>query len=240
MPSDRVYDVDFRDGNLTPSLDGMHWGDMRVGSGAGIAASSAADPQGLKLALAGTGSAAGIGVFAVLQEDVLPLASRLLMLVEFDQPAASPPTSGSGAPEPWAVALTVKFGDETFDAQAPMANVTFQFRPPGTRLNTPGHLEGDQPATLTAPMDYEKLAPARFQLEHHFCGVNAAGRYAVGVGTAVVGPPIRASDQRVYSQDGLSGGQQDWIGALGVTLATINGFGHMGVRLRRFSVSLWP
>ena len=179
MPSERVYAVDFKGGNLTPSLDTKGWGDMRVGVGADT--SSSADPQGLELAVTAAGAPIGIGAFPV----------------------------------------------------------TCQFRPNGTRLNTPAGLQGDQAAMLITPLDYGDLTPGRFTLEHHFCGVNAANRYAVGFGTLNVGPPIRKFDQRVYSNEGLSGGQQDWIGALGVILVTLNGAGEIGVRLRSFAVSLW-
>ncbi len=240
MPSERVYAVDFRGGNLTPDPDANGWGDMRVGdSGAGVEASSSAHPQGLNLSVTAAGEPAAIGVHAVLPEGNLPLASRLLTVVEFDQPRGLKPESGSGQPEPWAVALNVKFGDESFVANEPMVPVTCQFRPNGVRLNTPRHLEGDQAAMLITPLDYDGLSPGRFTMEHHFCGVNAPGRYSVGFGTLDVGPPIRESDQRVYSNEGLSGGEQDWIGALGVTLVTLNGTGRIQVRLRSFAVSVW-
>jgi hypothetical protein len=237
MPSERVYAVDFKGGNLTPSLDTNGWGAMRVGVGPNT--SSSADPQGLRLEVTADGTPGGIGVHAVLDEADLPLATRLTLQVEFDQPRGDPPASGTGSPEPWAVALSVKFGDEDFVVTEPMVPVTCQFRPNGTRLNTPGGLEGDQAAMLITPLDYAALSPGRFTLEHHFCGVNAVNRYAVGFGALSVGPPIREYDQRVYSNQGLSGGQQDWIGALGVVLVTLNGTGTIRVRLRGFAVSVW-
>lgn len=237
MPSKPVYEIDFRQGNLLPSLDARGWGDMRIGrSGPGVGA-SAADPQGLTLSLSFDGEPAAIGVYAVLPEGNLPLASRLTTVVEFDRPEGLP--SGSDRPEPWAVVLQVKFGDENFVQNEPSVNVTCQFRPNGTRLNTPGGLQGDQAATLIAPLDYAALSPGVFTLKHHFCGVNAAGNHSVGFGALTVGPPIHESDMRAYSNEGLSGGQQDWIGALGVTITNIPRVGEIRVRLRSFSVSVW-
>lgn len=239
MPSERVYEVDFSGGNLSPSLDARGWGDMRIGrSGPGVG-SSAADPQGLKLSVIFDDQPAAIGVYAVLPEGNLPLASRLTTSVEFDRPEGLPGTSGSDRPEPWAVVLQVKFGDEEFVPNEPSVNVTCQFRPVGTRLNTPGHLQGDQAATLIAPLDYASLFPGVFTLEHHFCGVNAADRHSVGFGALTIGPPIRKSDVRVYSNEGLSGEEQDSIGALGVMITNIPQIGEIRVRLRRFTVSVW-
>jgi hypothetical protein len=120
-----------------------------------------------------------------------------------------------------------------------MVPVTCQFNPNGTRLNTPGHLEGDQATFLVTPLDYSQLTPGRFLLEHYFCGINAPGRYSVGYGTLTLSPPLKKSDQRAYSNAGLSGGQQSWIGALGITLVTLTGTGKIMVRLRRFTIATW-
>jgi hypothetical protein len=237
MPSKPIYKVDFRQGNLSPSLDARGWGDMRIGRSAPADGASAADPQGLKLSLSFDGDPAAIGVYAVLPEANLMLAGRLTTAVEFDGPEGLP--SGSDRPEPWAVALQVKFGNEDFVPNEPSVNVTCQFRPDGTRLNTPAGLQGDQAATLITPLDYAALSPGVFTLEHHFCGVNAAGKHSVGFGALTVGPPIRESDVRAYSNAGLSGGEQDWIGALGVTITNIPRVGEIRVRLRSFSVSVW-
>lgn len=239
MPSKTIYQVDFRGGNLSPTLDARGWGDMRTGGSAAGVGSSSADPQGLKLSLSFDGEPAAIGVYAVLPEGNLPLASRLTTAVEFDQPEGLAVPSESDRPEPWAVALQVKFGDEAFVVNEPSVNVTCQFRPNGTRLNTPMNLQGDQAATLVAPLDYPSLSPGRFTLEHHFCGVNAAGGHSVGFGALSIGPPIRASDVRACSNEGLSGGEQDWIGSLGVTITNIPQTGEIRVRLRSFSVSVW-
>jgi hypothetical protein len=237
MPSKPIYKVDFRQGNLSPTLDARGWGDMRIGRSAPGDGAYAADPQGLKLSLSFNGDPAAIGVYAVLPEANLLLAGRLTTAVEFDRPEGLP--SGSDRPEPWAVALQVKFGNEDFDQNEPSVNVTCQFRPDGTRLNTPGGLQGDQAATLITPLDYAALSPGVFTLDHHICGVNAAGKHSVGFGALTVGPPIRESDVRAYSNAGLSGGTQDWISALGVTITNIPRVGEIRVRLRSFSVSVW-
>jgi len=246
MPAVQVYTNDFRGGNLVPSLDANSWGSMKLGnSGPAANPTSTGQPQGLALSVTGGGSSpAAIGAYVVLGDGVLSLESRLLMTVEFDQPnAVPPPPPGTGRPEPWAIALNVKFRDENFVPNEPMVPVTCQFTSlqgvDVLRLNTPGNQEGDQAAALISPIDYSQLSPGRFVLEHHFCGVKAAGRYSIGYGSLSIGPPISKTDQRVYSNLGLSGGQQSWIGALGVTLVTLDGVGQIMVRLRGFSISTW-
>jgi hypothetical protein len=63
----------------------------------------------------------------------------------------------------------------------------------------------------------------------------------IASGSAAAGGvrPIRKDDQRVYSNSGLSSGQQSWIGALGVTVVTLTGSGQISARLRSFSLSTW-
>lgn len=237
MAAERVYSVDFKRGDLTPTLDTLGWGPMVVGdSGPAANPVSSGDPQGLTLSVTGAGGPAGIGVHVVFDEDELSLETRLVCRVEFERPQVV-----SGNPEPWAVALAVKFGDESFAGNEKLAAVTCQFRPTGVRLNTPQHLEGDQAVDVISmtPVNYGALTPGHFTLEHYFCGVNAAGRQAVGFGTLSIGAPIGEDDQRVYSNAQLSDGSQDWIGALGVTLATLTGNGRFSVRLRSFSVAMW-
>lgn len=235
MPKTQVYSVDFGQGNLVPAPDANGWGPMKQGdSGPAHNPTSSPGPQGLTLSVTGDGGPAANGVYVLPGEGVLPLASRLLLRAEFDNPEAEE------ASQPWAVALNVKFGNETFSSSDPMVVVTCQFRPNGVRLNTPRHVEGDQAAMLITPLDYPALSPGRFQLDHYFCGVNAAGRYSTGFGSLSIGPPIREDDQRLYSSEGLSGEEQTWIGALGVTLATASLPGTMTARLRSFSVWTWP
>ena len=234
MPRTQVYSVDFSHGNLIPAPDTHGWGPMKQGdSGPAHNPASSPGPQGLTLSVTGDGGPAANGVYAVPGEGVLPLESRLLVRAEFDMPEAEEES------QVWAVALNLKFGSETFLVTEPMVTVTCQFRPNGVRLNTPGHLEGDQAAMLVTPLDYPTLSPGRFQLDHYFCGVNAAGRYSTGFGSLNIDPPIRKGDQRLYSSAGLSGGGQAWIGALGVTLVTLNLPGTMTARLRSFSVWMW-
>lgn len=242
MPKVPVYAVDFGNGNLSPSLDTHGWGAMKLGdSGPGSDTSSTNDPQGIGLSLTAAGAFSGIGIFAVPGPGVLDLATRLLLEVQFDEPSATrPDPPAPGSPEPWAVALSVEFGDERVLDAEPVVGVTCQFRPNGVRLNTPGHLEApDQAGMLITPLDYAALTPGRFVLQHHFCGINAARGYTIGYGSLTIGPPIRKDDQRVYSNAGLSTGQQTWIGALGVALVTIQGAGRISVRVRSFSVWIW-
>jgi hypothetical protein len=47
------------------------------------------------------------------------------------------------------------------------------------------------------------------------------------------------SDHRPVSNRQLSTGAQDWIGAVGVSLATLTGVGQYRVILRAFSIYLW-
>jgi hypothetical protein len=208
---------------------------MRQGnSGPNDQLESSSDAQGLNLSVSAEGSPAANGVHLVLGQGVLPLKTRLLMQVEFDRPnAVPPPQPNTGTPEPWAVALNVKFGNENFVANEPMVPVTCQFnrRLNGVRLNTPGHEEGDQATILVSPLNYTPHPPPVFLLEHYFCGFRAAGRYSIGHGSLTIKPPATTKDQRVYSNKALSGGQQTWIGALGVTLVTLDGFGKIMVRL---------
>lgn len=243
MPATHVYSVDFDGGNLAPSVDANSWGAMKIGhSGAGNNPVSAAEPQGLALSVTANGGPAAIGAYVVLPASKLSLDTRLLMQLEFDRPEGIAPAPPSTAvPEPWAVALNVKFGTENFIANEPMVPVTCQFNRQhnGVRLNTPGSQQADQAAVLAGPLIYSQFTPGRFVLEHHFCGKNAAGKQAVGFGTLSIGPPISSNDQRAYSHPGLSSGSQTWIGALGPTLVTLTGSGEIKVRLRNFAVWLW-
>lgn len=244
MPRVPVYSVDFSNGNLTPSLDANSWGAMKLGnSGTAQNPTSTADTQGLNLAVTAAGTPAAIGGYVVFDQGVLSLESRLLLQLEFDRPDGIPPVApATGFPEPWAMAVNVKAGNESFVPNEPMVVTTCQFNRQfnGVRLNTPGHLEGDQATVCVTPLDYSSLTPGRFTLEMYFCGLKAAGRYSTGFSTLVIGPPIRTEDQRVFSNAGLSNiSPQTWIGALGATLVTLNGRGQIKVRLRTFSVSAW-
>ena len=244
MPGVQVYAVDFSQGELAPWLDTNNWGPMLLGtSSPGSNTTSSAEPQGLGLSLVGDGSAAAaIGAYVVLNQGQLDLATRLLLHVEFDRVSVNPP-SGAGRPEPWAVALNVKLGNETYVDNEAMVPVTCQFQPFGVRLNTPAHLEGDQPTPLLTPLDYGSMTSDRFVMEHHFCGMNTTRGHSIGFGSLTVGPPGQAdkpTDQRVYSSNRLSCGRpQAWIGALGAALATVQGAGQISVRLRNFSISTW-
>ena len=261
MPPVQVYSVDFSNGNLVPSLDSNGWGPMKQGnSGASGNPGSYADARGLNLSVyraPGATTAAANGVSVVLAPNVLPLASRLSMRVEVDRPNAhlqyipqpstvTPPSAapGSPTPEPWAVALTVKFGDENMVDGEPLVSVTSQFNRQmggGVRLNTPFNEQGDKASNLMSPLDYAVNPPPVLLMEHVFCGTDADGldARAVGSGHLTIGPPGTRQDQRVYSNVNLPGGIQSWIGALSVELVTISGTGQIMVRLRKFSISTW-
>jgi len=257
MPPKAIYEVDFSGGNLAPALDIKGWGAMKLGdSGAVNNPASFSDNRGLNLSVyrpPGATTHAAIGVSVVAAPNVIPLATRLLLKVEFDNPNAqllyvqqpsnvvapsSPP--GSPTPEPWAVALNVRFGNEAQVHNEPLVAVTTQFNRQfnGARLNTPSNEQGDQAPVLLTPLDYTVNPQYVYAMEHNFCGINAVGGRAIGSGALFIGPPGTLRDQRVYSNVGLSGGQT-WIGALGVTLVTLSGTGQIMVRLRKFSVSAW-
>ena len=268
MPPVLVYSVDFSNGNLVPSLHANGWGAMKRGnSGAASRPESFADSKGLNLGLyrdAATpaGQDATNTVYVVLGANVLPVASRLLLRTEFDQPWARPAyapltptnfqTQGSNtttAGSPWAIALNVKFGTENDAPTDRRITSTCQFNNTtgnGVRLNTPGHAQGDMSTPLDSPLDYANYWPANatnlFSLESAFCGLKsspppAGNGYCVGNGAMTIG---NRRDQRVQSSVAFSGaGAQTWIGALGVALVTQQGVGQILIRLRTFSVSIW-
>jgi hypothetical protein len=259
MPPVQVYAVDFSNGNLEPSLDTHGWGAMKLGdSGPDDKPGSFSDAKGLNLSVyrapPGSTTHAAIGVHVVLGPNVLPLARRLLLATEFDRPNAHlqyvqqpsntvppPPPPSSPTPEPWAVGLTVKLGNEQQVHNEPLVAVTCQFNRQvnGARLNTPFNQEGDQAPVLLSPLDYAANPQHVYQMEHSFCGIGALAFRSIGNGALTIGPPGTLRDQRVYSNTTFAAPQQNWIGALGVTLVTLSGVGQIMMRLRKFSVSMW-
>ena len=258
MPPKRVYEVNFGGGNLTPSLDTKGWGPMKLGdSGQSNNPSSVPDAKGLNLSIyrpPGANTHAAIGATVVLPPNALPLASRVLLETEFDQPGAHlqyvpqpsntvppPPPPGSPTPEPWAVALVVKFGNEKQVNGEPLVPVTTQFNRQvnGARLNTPFNEQGDQSPVLLTPLDYTVNPQFLYAMQHSFCGINAASGRSLGNGELTIGPPGVLHDARVYSNTALSNAPQNWIGGLGITLVTLSGTGQLKVRVRKFAISLW-
>ena len=268
MPPVLIYSVDFSNGNLVPSLDTNSWGAMQLGtSGAGDKPEKYSDSKGLTLSIyRAPGTPAGHdvnhSVYVLPGANVVPVATRLLLRVEFDRPWAQQnyvpltPTNnqtlGSNttqAGSPWAVGIGPKFGavnDTPGDKRIP---VTCQFNnvtSNGVRLNSPGHLQGDMSTPLDSPLDYSNYWPANttnlFTLEQTYCGLKSSpppggNGYAVGSGALSIG---NKKDQRVFSNAAFSGaGAQTYIDALGVTLVTQTGFGQIMVRLRSFAVSIW-
>jgi len=263
-----VYNVDFSNGNLVPSVDTNGWGAMKTGnSGAASRAESFSDSKGLTLgvyrdAATPAGQNTSNCVYVLPGANVLPVASRLLLRSEFDRPWARPAyapltptnnqTQGSNttqAGSPWAVALNVKFGTENETATDKRFTVTCQFNnvtTNGVRLNSPGHVQGDMSTPLDSPLDYSNYWPAAatnlFSLESAFCGIKAppppAGK-GYSVGSGALSIGNR-KDHRVFSNEAFSAaGAQTWIGALGIVLVTQAGVGQIMVRLRSFSVSIW-
>ncbi len=267
MPPVLIYSVDFANGNLAASMDTHSWGAMQIGnSGAGDKPEKFSDSKGLTLSVyrapsTPAGHDANHSVNVLLGANVVPVASRLLLRVEFDRPWAQQnyvpltptnnQTQGSNttpAGSPWAVGIGPKCGtvnDQPGDKRIP---VTCQFNRTmnGVRLNTPGHLQGDVSTLLDSLLDYANYWPANtanlFSFEQAYCGLRSAARpagngYVVGSGGLDIG---NRHDQRVFSNEGFSGtGAQAWIDALGVTLVTQVGVGQFTVRLRNFAVSIW-
>lgn len=267
MPPVEIYSVDFKNGNLSPSTDSRSWGSMKQGgpipSHPDNKATSDGELKGLRLSVyraptSPAGVSASSTVCVVPGAGTLALASRLSMRVEFDLPYAQlayipqpsaigpqPPPTGTDWPTPWAVGLLVKSGDEN-DTGDPKIPVTCQFNRTvnAVRLNSPkpGSLQNDQAGNLDAPVDYARYwtppgNPPRFTMEFAFCGHDAITvGHSVGSGSLAIDTK---KDQRVFSSTALSTSGQTSIGALGVSLVTQSGVGHIMVRLRSFSVSLW-
>ena len=263
MPPVQIYKVDFSNGNLVPSIDTKNWGAMQLAnSGTAYNPESYNDSKGLTLSVyRAPGSSSDASHSAYVHSGALPVATRLLLRAEFDRPWVQPSyvplspmnnqTQGSNtnqAGSPWAIAIGPRFGgvnDASTDKRVP---VTCQFNTTlnGVRLNTPGHLQGDQSTVLATPLDYSNYWPANattlFTLEHAFCGVKSAAApaglgYSVGSGALKIG---NRSDQRVYSNSGMSAaGAPTSIDTLGITLVTQQGVGQIMIRLRSFSVSVW-
>lgn len=173
-----------------------------------------------------------------------------------------PSVADVSVPEPWAVALSVSPTSDLLSDR--MVNLTCQFNRvfDGVRLNTPkdpqgtGSLQADKAACLESPLDYGLyqggymafpngtdgvVDPPIFSLEHSFCGWNAeTNDHTPGSGTLKIyrswQPEVQ--DHRVFSSDAIASypGQVTAIGALGVSLVTLSGFGRMSVRLRTFSI----
>lgn len=85
--------------------------------------------------------------------------------------------------------------------------------------------------------DYGSLIGKTFSLEHTYGGFNIDTLgHSAGCGSLHISGV--GSDQRVFSHTGLAAAPS--IGAVGVGLGTLEGIGRMSVRLRSFSVEMWP
>jgi hypothetical protein len=208
-------------------------------------------------------------LYVLPPEGALPFQSRLRMRVWFEQPYARvwpalpvPPGEREGPVtqlENWAIGLKLKFGRAPDPDDEPFIAVTCQFNrrgdQSGIRVNGVGDDQADLSPYLDSPLDYQKYRaawfpfwrPPRFMLEFNHCGIQAGPAtnppmdppqlgYAVGSASLSIGA---RSDHRPFSNRALSTGEQDWIGALGVSLATIRGVGQYQVVLRRFTIDLW-
>ena len=285
MPPVLVYDVDFTSGSLQPTVDSEEWGNMLFGGSTAGAYHDFVDGGLLLTATRSNILEGGVSsaVYVVLPTPdpsppnlALSRASRLKLHVEFDLPHATPSdapppghmlaraTHGISTglpkpPQPWAVSLRVKLGDETDVLGEALMNVTCQFHDTGVRLNDPSKAQ-DAPSNksldLDSPLDYDSWGLTQFHLGFMYSGIQAGPApatphqrgddlgYAVGCGFLEMkpfdNPRFAKYDQRLFSSTQLSKSNQTWIGALGVGVGTVNFEGTMKARLKRFSVYEWP
>lgn len=263
MPPREVFSVNFRNGNLTP-VTTLNWGTQVMGGSANGGYSVQQTSRGLRLHATRAADATTLvanSIYLLPPVGALPLASRLRLRVWFEQPWAEPLPGSSVPPENWAVALVVKFKDEVdLPENDPFAAVTCQFRRTaddsgGVRLNAVGELQKDQAGYIDRPINYHRYragclgfgrAPV-FMLEHTFSGVQAGPETRPPLDIPELGHSVGSgflsidgrTDQRVYSSSALSTGEQSWIGAIGVSLATLSAFGTYRVTLKGFAVELW-
>ena len=198
---------------------------------------------------------------SVLGPPTLPADARVFLRVVFDLPHA---TGADGNPvftQPWAVSANLRIDRDVDSRSTQQLNVTSQFVSgsvsgvtiEGVRLNTPGSLQQiDQARRLDGPLDYSRYEPIRFWplfefpgatfvLDHAFCGYAAAtSGHTPGSGKLRIQWFFGAEkrDLRVYSSTALlplpAGAT---IGAVGASIATVNGVGTFGARIRSFQ--LW-
>ena len=133
--------------------------------------------------------------------------------------------------------------------------------------NTPTNLDSPLSYGSYRPGCFGWWGPTKFNLDFAYSGIQAGPApahphqvgedlgYAVGCGFLEMldlpkwgglfdGPKLLLNlqnkyDRRLFSSTNLSTTDQSWIGALGVSIGTINYVGTMTARLKRFSVSLW-
>jgi hypothetical protein len=273
MPPRLVYAVNFSHGNLNPTVDLNAWGQMKLGGTASGLGTTWPDAFGLNVSLTrnfNDPQFATRALFVLPPQQSLPIKSRFRMRIEFDRPSAAglpQPIGverGNPTPEPWAVALVIKLGNEVDVDPQPAVPVTCQFNRTmnGIRLNSPqGALQKDQSKVMVSPLDYPQFnppfwndllpppgiagwlasflgGPRRFTLEHAFAGFDydTAG-HTVSCGALSISG--YRPDQRVFSNAAISTNPQTWIGALGISIATIDGIGTMRARFRFFTVETW-
>jgi hypothetical protein len=268
MPPREVYSVDFSNSNMTP-VSSMSWGELVEGGSPDGTKSSQPTSRGLLLRAgrkSGDGDVSN-SRYVLPPVGAIPFQSQLRMRLWFEQPYAKP-WPGPVVPEPrdrpvpppenWAVGLKLKFGRAPDPDDEPFIAVTCQFSrggQSGIRVNSVGDDQAAPAAYLDSPLDYRNYragclgfgrAP-QFILEFNHCGFQAGPvtdpptdppQLGYAVGSASLSIDAR-SDHRPFSNRNLSTGAQDWIGALGVSLATSHGVGQYQVLLRRFAIYLW-
>lgn len=250
MPPRQVYWVDFRNSNVTPYTC-EDWGPLAMGGSPNGRRTTSPTPRGLELHMtreAGDRAPASNSVYVLPPERSLLLDSRFRLRASFEQPAAEWLPGSAVGPENWAIGLQVKLTREVdLDPETePCVAMTCEFRRTalgsGVRLCGVNDQQGDAGDYVDSPIDYRAYradcfgigrAP-RFTLELNFCGRQAS--YAVASSSLSI---VDRTDHRVLSTRRLSGGPQNWIGAIGVSLATSAGVGRYRARLLDLIVSRW-
>lgn len=237
MPFEKVYVVDFKNGNLTPRIKTLTAAPMELMPG------SVGTPN-LSGLIFETDSSAGVFVRST---SGISIESRVMVEAAFDIPKEL-----AGVPDLWAAWVSIG-DDENALAQANTKAITVscQFnrqRPPtGVRLNTPGSLEKpppppdrDQASFLDEQLNlarYNGSDPSQFTLSLSFCGVRSALRgHTSGSSFLRIkdkNKPLR-DDHRVFTSATLL--PNTVISCLGAGVELAAGGDLVSLRLRRFSI----
>jgi len=254
MPFQKIYAVDFRIGpHPNPIFNPFIWPSLQI-----LPNSAERDhqwcPAGLDLKItrdASTPHEVRNSVY-VTPPGGIPINSRLLLKVTFLHPNAI------GLPnvlaEPWAIGLRFSTENNILDATK-SAIATCQFQRINqilsVRLNTPEGEQKDQAVALESLINYSVYNPVPpnsvinpdivpiFTLEHSFSGFNLLNvDYTLSTGFLKLSRLniSEVTDHRLNLRKAFAN-PSDKIRAIGVNLATNNGFGTMSVRL--LTLEIW-
>ncbi len=263
------YLVQFDGGNVKPVRDRWNWGHMKEGVSSANFIAESYWWDGLNLSLYRPAPPPPLvpvskTVYVVLGNRPLRLQSRILLRLEFERPwaqaayvqqpwdpsnvPAAAPAPPPQKPEPWAIGLNIKVGDENDVDTEARVGATCQFNSKGVRLNVPGAEEKPYFNTLPeieTPLNYESFNPfgqpaVPFFLELDFTGISQSTAPHLSQGTARLEVGSK-TDTRIFTHGGLyPGGAPSHITALGAALVTATGVGQIMARLSSFSVWVKP